>query len=201
MNIVQNELSPTDKKSREKQQKIKADGQKLQNQLQEQQRRLNNAKSELAKRRKDQEAAHLKYLKYKERGDKNIQEEDKLRVTNSDKEALVERANEEFNRQVYQSNQIQAQYYNDSLPNLCRSRQETHKNLTACWKVCMKDLVKFAKSDNDIEHKKGYSIIIYKWPKLLPKFSEMITYWCQIRRYSVILAKSIVITTLILSST
>ena len=44
------------------------------------------------KRRKEQDQAKTKYLKYRERSDKNIGEEDKLRVASSDKEALTERA-------------------------------------------------------------------------------------------------------------
>lgn len=152
MAVVQSELAPTDRKSRERQQKINADGQRCKNQLQEQQRRVSNAKAEFTKRRKDHEAARMKYLRYRERSDKNIQEEDKLRVTSSDKEALAERAKEEYNRQVKQFNLVQKQYFTDSLPNLCRTQQELHKNLTACWKVSLREYVKFAKRDNDVIH-------------------------------------------------
>ena len=83
---------------------------------------------------------------------RNIQEEDKLRVSGLDKEALAERAKEEFNRQTSQFNLFQKQYYTDSLPNLCRSQQEIHKNLTACWKANLREYVKYLKTDNDVEH-------------------------------------------------
>lgn len=72
--------------------------------------------------------------------------------SSSDKEALAERSKEEFNRQVKQFNQVQKQYYTDSLPNLCRTQQDLYKNLVACWKVSLREYVKFVKKDNDIEH-------------------------------------------------
>jgi len=84
MSVVQSELSPTDRKTRERQQKVNADGQRCKNMLQEQQRRVTNSKTEMTKRRKDHEAARMKYLRYRERSDKSLQEEDKLRVTSSD---------------------------------------------------------------------------------------------------------------------
>lgn len=152
MHLVQTDLSPTDLKTREKRTKINADHQRINAQFQEQQRRVTNSRAEHGKRKKEHDGAKMKYLRYRERNDKTIIEEDKLRMQSSDKEALAERAKEEFNRQVLLFNQFQKQYYTDNMPNLCRTLQDTHKNLTACWRVTLKEYVKSSKKDNEIEH-------------------------------------------------
>jgi len=152
-NLMNTDLSQTEKRAKERQQRINHDGQKLKAHLNEQQRRLENSKSELMKRRKEQDQAKTKYLKYRERSDKNIGEEDKLRVASSDKEALTERAKEEFNRQAKMTNETQKQYYLDSLPNLCRAQQEVFKSVTTSWRVTLKEIAKYNRSDNEVYQK------------------------------------------------
>lgn len=133
-------------------------------QLQDQQRRLQSAKNEHQKRKKEAEKAQLSWHKCKEKPDSSIQEQDKLRNASSDKEALASRSRDELDRQNTIFDQQNGNYYDEQLPNLCRGQQRTFKvsffidfklipsdswkynkpikDLTDVWKSSLKEVVK-----------------------------------------------------------
>ena len=138
----------------------------MKQQLQDQQRRLQSAKNEHQKRKKEAEKAQLNWHKCKEKPDSSIQEQDKLRNASSDKEALASRSRDELDRQNTIFDQQNGNYYDEQLPNLCRGQQRTFKvgfyrlfhisllaeqkqkynqtiqDLTDVWKSSLKEVVK-----------------------------------------------------------
>ena len=51
------------------------------------------------------------------------------------------------------TNETQKQYYLDSLPNLCRAQQEVFKSVTTSWRVTLKEIAKYNRSDNEVYQK------------------------------------------------
>ena len=122
--------------------KINQENTRLKNQLQEQQRRVQNAKNEHQKRKKEHEKAQQNYAKLIEKNDSNIQDQDRLRVQSSDKEALAQRSKDELDRQTSLFDKQNSTFYDEELPNLCRTQQKCLKDLTDVWKSSLKEVVK-----------------------------------------------------------
>ncbi|CAG5105357.1 Oidioi.mRNA.OKI2018_I69.chr1.g2058.t1.cds [Oikopleura dioica] len=150
LQAVNQDLSPTEKKSRERRSKLLQEDQKIRSTTDELKKRVVNAKSKSATRQKESEQARLKYLKCKERPDKNnLKEEDNLRVIASDKEALAERARDELSRVTKEFQKFQIQATKDTLPVLCSSQQDIYQNMTQCWKVSLKEIARKLRDTND----------------------------------------------------
>lgn len=94
------------------------------------------------KRKKESEKAQSNWVKCKEKPESTIQEQDKLRNASSDKEALASRSRDELDRQTTIFEQQNGLYYDEQLPNLCRTQQRTFKELTDVWKSSLKEVVK-----------------------------------------------------------
>ena len=142
MNLINATLAKNEKISSDKRSQINSDNSKAKQTLQEQQRRLQSAKNEHQKRKKEFEKAQTNWQKCKEKPETSIQEQDKLRNASSDKEALAARSRDELDRQNSIFDQQNGAYYDEQLPNLCRSQQRAYKDLTDVWKSSLKEVVK-----------------------------------------------------------
>ena len=142
LNLIGSTLTKHEKTSTERRGSINSDNGRLKQQLQEQQRRLQSAKNEHLKRKKEAEKAQSNWVKCKEKPESTIQEQDKLRNASSDKEALATRSRDELDRQATIFETQNGQYYDEQLPNLCRTQQRTFKELTDVWKSSLKEVVK-----------------------------------------------------------
>lgn len=101
LSLITSKLNNCEKRSIDRRTNLNMENTKYKLKLQEQQRRVENSKTEHQKRRKEQEKATMVYQKYKEKPEnQNIAEADKLRVQSMDKDALADRSKQEYNRQV-----------------------------------------------------------------------------------------------------
>ena len=72
------------------------------------------------------------------------------------------------------TNETQKQYYLDSLPNLCRAQQEVFKSVTTSWRVTLKEIAKYNRSDNEVyqkvwkhlNYKEHLQYIYYKYSEI-----------------------------------
>lgn len=120
--------------AQDKLKKISTSNKNAKKELKEQLNRVKHAKSNFSKRSLELDKAEDEYSKFTATGEDDIKREDRLRVTVDDKKALVARAKTEHDNQVASYNNLQANYYENDLPEFCRREFEVHQLLTESWK-------------------------------------------------------------------